>query len=143
MPTREESILYQVAFKGAIELVANGIIELETDDFGAEVFAVADVFYDGLTVKAGQEDSGKPTKKSFGSSKSKGSTQRGNTNDGPITIKEPNAPASDAQLRKIKSELKKADIRYNRNGFELDGNEFEFDELSKQEASDIIEELMS
>ena len=146
MATREESILYQVAFKGAIELVANGVIELETDDYGAEVFAVADVLYDGLAVKAGQEDGGKakPSRSSSGGSRKPVSRPSGNTrssDNGEVKLKNPNAPATAPQIKKVKALLKENDIDSDRTGFDYDGNGYEFNEMTMQEASDIIQEL--
>lgn len=148
MATREASILYQVAFKGAIELIANGTIELETDDYGAEVFAVADVLYDGLAVKAGQEDEGKAkrtTRSSSGGSSKRASSPRGNTrssDNGEVKLKHPDAPATAPQVKKVKALLKENDVEYDRNGFDFDGDEYEFNELTMQEASDIIQALI-
>ena len=42
MDAKNKQITYQVAWKGAVELVANGIVELTTDDVGAEVKELAD-----------------------------------------------------------------------------------------------------
>lgn len=129
MDARDKSILYQVAFKGAIEIVAAG--EVETDDVLGEVFALTDAFYDGLVTKIGSETKGKGggsykkssnSRSSSGGSKSKASNRRGS---GDFQIKNPNDPATEAQYRKLRSL-----------GWDDD------EDLTKGEASDLIGELL-
>lgn len=129
MDSRDKSILYQVAFKGAIEIVAAG--EVETDDVLGEVFALTDAFFEGLVTKIGAETKGKGggsykksnnSKSYSGGSKSKASSRSGNTD---FKIKNPDDPATDAQYRKLRS-------------LDWDGDE----DLTKGEASDLIGELM-
>lgn len=45
MNAKDKQIAYQVAWKAAIELVAHGIVELSTEDVGAEVKETADILY--------------------------------------------------------------------------------------------------
>lgn len=128
---RDISILFQVAFKGAIEIVKAG--EVETDDVLGETFALADAFFDGLKTKIEAESKGKASgssrkssgsRSSSGGSKSKASNRRGSGNS-TFTIKNPDDPASDAQYNKLES-------------LGWDGDE----DLTKGEASDLIQELM-
>lgn len=48
MDAKSKQIAYQVAWKAAIDLIANGIVELTTEDVGAEVKELADVLYGPL-----------------------------------------------------------------------------------------------
>ena len=129
---KNDAILYQVSFKGAIDIVAAG--EVETDDVLGEVFALTDAFYEGLKTKigtvtesGGSGNGGKTfTKKPSGSFKKQGSTQGGNSSGGQFQIKNPDAPATEAQIRKLQS------LGY-------DGNT---SSLTKGEASDAIQARM-
>ncbi len=53
MDTKSNQISYQVAWKGAIELISQGVkrVELTTDDIGAEVAELADMLFSQLAVR--------------------------------------------------------------------------------------------
>ena len=48
MDTKGKQIAYQVAYKAAVELIAAGVVQLETDDTGAEVAGFASALFDHL-----------------------------------------------------------------------------------------------
>jgi len=146
-----ETILYQVAFKGVVELVAAGTVEPETDDIVAEVIDLTDAFYEALAVKTGAGEDAAPKEKrsrtrtssSRSSTRSNGrdSGRGGNTDDKPKGPKDPNADASDAQVNAIKKKLDKANIEYDRNGFDYDGEEIFWDELTMGSVQRFFDEL--
>lgn len=45
MDAKSKQIAYQVAWKAGVDLVSHGIVELTTEDVGAEVKELADVLY--------------------------------------------------------------------------------------------------
>ena len=51
MDTKSNQISYQVAWKGAIDLVSSGRVELTSDDVGAEMGELADVLFAPLAVR--------------------------------------------------------------------------------------------
>jgi len=77
--TLDERILYQVAFKAAVDLVTAGVAVPETDDLPAELVALTDLLYDHLSVGiTPSDDSGnqsRPTKRSATSKKSSGESK--------------------------------------------------------------------
>jgi hypothetical protein len=48
MDTKGKQIAFQVAYKAAVELIAAGVVQLETDDTGAEVAGFATSLFDHL-----------------------------------------------------------------------------------------------
>lgn len=141
----DSRILYQVAFKGVVELVSAGAVEPETNDIVAEVIELTDAFYDALVAKTGgEEDEGKSS-----SRRSSGSSKRASTRDGSTRKstsagpKDPNADASPAQIKFLKKLLGENDIEFDRNGFDLDGVEYEFDEFTMGSIQVPIEALKS
>ena len=146
----EERITYAVAFKATVELVAAGVVEPETDDVVAEVIDLTDAFFEALAVKTGigEEAAPKGTRTRTRTSGRKPSTrssrrasdQGGSTNEskGP---KDPNADASEKQIGAIKNKLKKAGIDFDDEGFDYDGEEIFFDELTMGTIQRFFDEL--
>ncbi len=48
MDTKGKQIAYQVAYKAAVELISAGVVQLETEDTGAEVAGFASALFDHL-----------------------------------------------------------------------------------------------
>ncbi len=51
MDTKSNQISYQVAFKGAIDLISTGRVELTSDDVGAEVIGLTDMLFSPLAAR--------------------------------------------------------------------------------------------
>ena len=145
----EQRITYAVAFKGVVDLVAAGEVEFETQDVVAETIELTDAFYEAIATKTGLDEAeGKAAKKSSRkSSRSSGKRDSGrggstsskkSTSTGP---KDPNADASPAQLKYLKNMLKENDFEFDYDGFELDGEEYWFDEFTMGSIQEPIEFL--
>lgn len=134
MASKDQSILAQVAFKAAIEVVCNTEYA-ETDDIVGETFALTSAFYENLDAFIGKlggsaKPSGSPkksgSKPSSGGSNKPGSTQQSGKKA--FTIKNPDAPATEGQWRKLES------VGYDLG--ELDDN------LTMGEANDLIQSAL-
>ena len=128
----EQRIGYSVAFKGVIALVVAGEVEFETDDIVAETIELADAFYEAIATKTGlEEEAPKATrsKKRTRSSGKRDSAQGGSTKKQSSGPKDPNADASAAQIGFLKKLLGENNVDYD-DGFDLDGEEYFFDEFT-------------
>ena len=145
----EERITYAVAFKATVELVAAGVVEPETDDVVAEVIDLTDAFFEALAVKTGIGEEAAPKEKRSrtrtssrkpSTRSSKRDSGRGGSTEskGP---KDPNADASEKQIAAIKNKLKKAGIDFDDEGFDYDGEEIFFDELTMGSVQRFFDEL--
>lgn len=139
MDSRDYQMTMGASINNAVKLVANGIVELETDDIGAEIAELAQLLFDAVLPQmekaAGKSDGGssRPSgRKSSGGSKTRGSSggksrgKSGGKMEGDITP---------AQLRKLRELLDERD-------HDLDIDWDSAADLSKQKASDAIGELL-
>ncbi len=133
----EERIAYSVAFKGVVAFVSAGEVEFETDDIVAETIELTDAFYEAIATRTGLDEEEAAPKGRTSSRKSKrGSAKRGSSRSGSTEKKksagpkDPNADISDAQLGFIKKLLNENDVEYDDDGFDLDGEEYFFDEFT-------------
>lgn len=145
-----ERITYAVAFKATVELVAAGVVEPETDDVVAEVIDLTDAFFEALAVKTGigEEAAPKEKRSRARTSSRKPSTRssrrdsdRGGSTSESKGPKDPNADASPKQIGAIKNKLKKAGIEFDDDGFDYDGEEIFFDELTMGSVQRFFDEL--
>ena len=146
MDDRDISILTQVAFKAAVEVFNSG--ETETDDFTGEVQALTQAGFKVLITEVtrnidenvgGSGNSGKSsrrTKKSAGGSKKRGSKSSGNTKP-----KDPDADISKAQLNLLKRLLGDAEIEYDDESFDWDGDDIFFEDLTMGTVQEYFDEL--
>jgi len=142
----EQRITYSVAFKKVIDLVTAEVVEFETQDIVAEVIELTDAFYEALAVKQGLDatvDTGKSSRKSKRSSGKRDSNRSGSTKKQSSGPKDPNADASDAQIRFLKKLLDENNEEYDNDGFDLDGEEYFFDEFTMGSIQEPIEALKS
>ena len=144
----EQRIAYSVAFKGVVDYVTAGEVEFETQDIVAETIELTDAFYEAIAAKTGlDEDEGKVAKKSSRKSKrgsgKRDSSRSGSTKKKSSGPKDPNADASDAQVNFLKKLCRENDVDYDDDGFELDGEEYFFDEFTMGSIQEPIEALKS
>ncbi len=140
-----ERIQYSVAFKGVIDLLAAEVIVPETDDIVMEVIALTDEFNEALEVKTGASQGGKassakPTRRS----RATASTQRGSSSDNEqkdFTPKNPDADASDAQIKALKSLMKNAGYDFDRQSFAWGDEDIYWDELTMGNVQIYFDEL--
>lgn len=147
MDDRDISILTQVAFKAAVDVF---VAELtETEDFTGEVQALTQAGFEILIteIKKNQEANGggsgnsssRRTKKSGSGSKKRASKSSGKSKQtGP---KDPNADISDAQRKLLKRLLGEAEIEYDDESFEWDGDDIFFDDLTMGTIQEYFDEL--
>ncbi len=145
-----ERIAYSVAFKGVIDLVCAEYTEFETDDVVAEVIELTDAFYDAIATKTGLgEDapapkaSRKSTSKRSRTSDKRDSARGGSTKKESKGPKDPNADASPAQIGFLKKLLREDGVSFDDDGFDLDGEEYFFDEFTMGSIQEPIESLKS
>lgn len=140
MDSRDYQMTMGAAINNAVKLVVEGVVELETDDIGAEIAELAQVLYDAVIPqmeKAAGTGEARPTKRSSngsrsrGSSSSKSSGRSGKKYDGPTKLKGDSTPA---QWKLIRNLLEERD-----HDEDIDWDEVE--DLSKQEASNLIGRL--
>ena len=142
----EQRITYSVAFKAVIDLVTNKEVEFETDDIVAETIELTDAFYEALALRTGlDDDAPKVSKRTTTSKRTSTSTRRESKSTGSTSIgpKDPGADASAAQIGFLKKLLKENRVSFDDVGFELDGNEYEFDEFTMGSIQEPIESLKS
>ena len=76
-----KNIAYAVTFKAAVDLVASGVVELETEDIGAELIGLTDVIFDQYITRLDDEGSRKagpkPAKKRSTTSRKGGYSPNG------------------------------------------------------------------
>lgn len=140
MDSKDYQMTMGAQINNAVRLVANGIVELETEDIGAEIAELAQVLYDAVLPqmeKAASSGEARPTRTSNGGSKrpaSGGKKPASKSGSKPSYGKmEGDITAPQAKLIRKLLEEKDHD------------NPVEFDDildLSKKEASDIISNLM-
>ena len=134
----EERIGYSVAFKAVVDYVCAEEVVFETDDIVLETIELTDAFYDAIATKTGMAllaDTGKAPKKSSSRSRStsvkRDSNRSGNTKKQSSGPKDPNADASPAQINFLKKLLSEDGYNVgNEDGFELNGEEYFFDEFT-------------
>ena len=144
----EQRITYSVGFKAVVELVCAGEVEFETSDIVAETIDLADAFYEALATRQGlDEDAPKASRKSSpkrSRTSGKRDSARGDStkkkSSGP---KDPNADASPAQIKFLKKLLSEDNVDYDNDGFDLDGEEYFFDEFTMGTIQEPIEALKS
>ena len=142
----EQRITYSVGFKAVIDLVTSGEVEFETNDIVAETIELSDAFYEALAVRLGLAplgaDEGKSSRKRTRTSARRDSNRSGSTDrkrsSGP---KDPNADATPAQIKFLKKLLTENDIGYDDEGFNLDDEEYFFDEFTMGSIQKPIEAL--
>ena len=139
-----QRIQYSVAFKAVVELLAAKIIKPETDDIVMEVIDLADEFNEALSVRTGVDDAGKaasskPTRRS----RSTVSARRGNTRDDDkdYTPKNPDAEASDAQIKALKNLMKNGGVDFDRASFDWDGADVYWEDLTMGNIQQYFDEL--
>lgn len=142
---KAKNIAYSVSFKGALDLVAGGIVELDTEDIGAELADLADMLFEHYQERLDAEASGGGGSRGKGRSsggRSGGSNKRGSNRSGSGSRK-----PSGKQLHFFYDLVKSKDHEYD---YELDDDEeevVEFDgkdvaKYSGKQISDLIEELL-
>ena len=146
----EQRITYSVAFKAVVEYVVAGEVEFETSDIVAETIELTDAFYEALATRQGlDEDAPKASRSRKSASKPSRSSGKRDSGRGSSTKKEskgpkdPNADASPAQIGFLKKLLKEDGIDFDDEGFELDDEEYFFDEFTMGSIQGPIEELKS
>jgi hypothetical protein len=147
--------LYTTAYNGTISLLNTGDLEFETNDILAELFSIVDLMYEVLVNKLGDAsplDTSKPSRKRSSTSTKRSASSGRKVKDGKpnnrvakkdkeqITIKDPDSDATDAQIGFLKKLLKENDVDFDE-GFDLDGEEYWFDELTKGSIQEPIELL--
>ncbi len=141
----EQRITYSVGFKAVIDLVNSGEVEFETNDIVAETIELSDAFYEALAVRLGLAplgaDEGKASRKRTRTSARRDSNRSGSTDRKKSTgPKDPNADATPAQIKFLKKLLTENDIDYD-HGFDLDNEEYFFDEFTMGSIQKPIEAL--
>ena len=141
----EQRITYSVGFKAVIDLVTSGEVAFETNDIVAETIELSDAFYEALAVRLGlaplEDDTGKSSRKRTRTSARRDSNRSGSTEKKKSTgPKDPNADATPAQIKFLKKLLGENNIDYD-NGFDLDNEEYFFDEFTMGSIQKPIEAL--
>ncbi len=142
------NIAYAVSYKAAVDLVANGIVELDTEDVGAEVAELADVLFEHYADRLQEETprgGGRPKgggSKTRSSGRSSGSNRRGSSRSGSNSDGKP----SGKQLAYLSDLLRDRDhgydIDYDEGEDKVHGYEGkELGDLTRQEVSALIEEV--
>lgn len=140
MDSRDYQMTMGAQINNAVKLVVEGIVELETDDIGAEIAELAQVLYDAVIPQMKEAakiagDTPSPRRSSGGSSRrGSGSKRSGGKSGG--QFKNLKGEASEPQIRKIRGLLNDRD-----HDEDIDWDEVS--DLSKQEASDMIERLLN
>lgn len=141
---RDNSILFQVAFKAAIEVFVSG--NTETDDVIGEVTGLTDVFFDFLSERTGSDSPSQaaPKKKSTAgrSTTSKAAASKSKSS-GSVAPKDPTAPATEPQVKFLKRLLKENDVEYDADDFMWDGDWVSFGDLTKGSIQQYIDPLVN
>lgn len=139
---KDQQIAWQVAFKGAIELVCAGVAEPETADIAPEIAGLADALYEEAQARLGgaASDAGK-AKSRPASKKRSGTSRKGGFSGGGGNFKY----ASEKQAALIMKLLdeKAHDVEYSDDTFEWDGDDVEFDKVPSGITQDVIGYLLS
>ncbi len=141
-----ERIQYSVAFKGVIDLLAAGVIKPDTNDIVMEVIDLTDEFNEALDVKTGASAGGKSkpsSSRSTRNSRDRSSNRRGSTDDEnkDYTPKNPDADASDAQIKALKNLMKNEGIDFDRSSFDWDGTDVYWNDLTMGNIQQYFDEL--
>lgn len=140
------NIAYAVSYKAAVDLVANGIVELDTEDVGAEVAELADVLFEHYADRLQEETprgGGRPKgggSKTRSSGRSSGSNRRGSSRSGSNSDGKP----SGKQLAYLSDLARDRDHGYD---IEEDGDDVvsidgrDLSDLTRKDVSSLIEEL--
>lgn len=141
---KDQQIAWQVAFKGAIELVCAGVAEPETADIAPEIAALADLLYAEAQTRLGGEssDSGKASGRAPSRKPSRTSTRSSSgRSSGGGKFKY----ASERQADLIVKLLDEKDhgMEVGDSSFEYNGDTVEFDEIPSGITQDIIGYLLS
>ena len=147
----EQRITYAVAFKAVIDLVVGEEVEFETGDVVAETIELTDAFYEALALRTGLDEAEEAAPKARTSSRKskRGSGKRDSSRSGSTEKKkssgpkDPNADASAAQIGFLKKLLSENDVVFDSDGFDLEGEEYFFDEFTMGSIQEPIEELKS
>ena len=139
--TKDQQILYQVAFKGAIALVANGIAELETEDIGAELISLTDALYEPLNDKLGYGGSGKSSAKKSSSKPSRKRGSRGKPFGGGGNYKYASDKQADFIIKLL--DEKAHDVEFDDDGFTWDGDDVDFEKIPSGITQEVIEYLLA
>lgn len=138
---KDQQIAWQVSFKGAIELVANGIAVPDTDDIAAEIASLADALYEQASERLGiSASSGKatPTKRSTPSRKGGFGGKR---SGGGGNYKYASEKQADLIVKLL--DEKAHDIEYEESSFVWDGNDIEYDKVPSNITQDVIGFLLA
>ena len=142
---KNQSILYQVAFKEASALYQNRAELFETDDTVGEVIGLTDAFFEVLAARTGEGGSGNSSSEgSRTRSSSRNSSERSSRSGSKSTTrgpKNPDAPASEAQLNAIEKMLNKADIPFDDAGFTIDGTDYDWDSFTMGNIQPVFDAL--
>lgn len=144
---KDQQITYAVAFKAAIELIAAGVAELETDDIAPEIIGLTDMLYAELAAKQGLDGGGKG--KASRSSKRSTTSRKAGSSGGKRTGRGSSKKyefASDGQHKLIEKLLdeKDHDLSMDEDGFNFDGTDYEWGGVPGDgTAQEIIDHLIS
>lgn len=138
---KDQQIAWQVAFKGAIELVANGVAEPETEDIAAEIASLADSLYEQAQERLGGAATGGGSGKAQRPSRKRSTTSRKGGSYGGGDFKF----ASDKQAAFVERLLdeKAHDVEYEESSFVWDGADVSFDAIPAGKTQEIIEYLLA
>ncbi len=157
MDAKGKTIAYQVAFKAAVELIASGVVQLETDDIPAEVRGFADLLNEQLQAALVGVESGtgngptpasSPGKSPGSSPRSPRSPRQASTTSPSSGGKKPGAKsdfefASDGQHKFIEKLIGEKDheIVYTPDGFEWGDELIPWDKIPSGLTQAIIDYL--
>lgn len=139
---KDATIQYMVAFKGAIDLVANGVAEPETEDIAAEIASLADALNSQLDERTGSSAGGgggkarRPSKKPAKTSRKGGFGGGGGGN-----YKFASDKQADFVVRLL--DEKAHDIEYGEDSFVWDGDDVGFLEIPSNITQEVIEYLLA
>jgi len=141
-------IAYSVAIKEAGEFMRSEFWQdyVETDDLVGELFALTDLIFEGLEAKTGvtatpKSSGSKRSGRGSTSSSSRQDSNRGGSTNKPQGFKDGSADATPNQVKAIKKMLDNADISYDRNGVDFNGDEYTWNELTMDDAQVFFDEL--
>lgn len=141
------NIAFAVAYKGAVELVANGIVQLETEDVGAELAELADVLFEHYSERLQEETprgkggGGRPRSSGRSSSSSSRGSSRSGYSKGGGGDRKPSAK----QVAFLNDLARDRDHGYD---VEIDGDDVNsldgksLEDFTGKEVSALIEELL-
>lgn len=138
---KDQQIAWQVSFKGAIELVANGIAVPDTDDIAAEIASLADALYEQASERLGiSASSGKAQRPSRKPSRTSTKSSSGRSQGGG-NYKYASEKQADLIVKLL--DEKAHDIEYEESSFVWDGNDIEYDKVPSNITQDVIGFLLA